>query len=65
MKKYDISGLCSFCSNCSHEFPNDSWHEMKHNAGWHSCQVFGGFRYRKPDCAEFVIADGVGGSFIR
>lgn len=59
MEQYEIAGQCAFCQNSTHDFPDDSWHEQKHNAGWHGCEVFGGFRFRKPECQNFKVADGV------
>lgn len=59
MSKFDLTGKCAFCGNSSHDFPDDAWHEKKHQAGWHGCEVYGGFHFCKPGCDAFKIADGV------
>lgn len=59
MSEIDLTGKCAFCKCSSHDFPNDSWHEMKHMAGWHSCEIYGGFRFCKPGCDRFEITDGI------
>ena len=59
MSEFDLRGTCAFCNNSNHEFPDDSWHEMKHMSGWHSCEVFGGFRFSKPGCNRFELSEGV------
>lgn len=59
MGDFDLVGYCAFCQKSSHEFPEDTWHDMKHDAGWHSCDVYGGFRFHKPGCDEFEISEDV------
>lgn len=56
--KKSLVGMCAFCKFHRHDFPDDSWHWMKHSAGWHGCAVYGGFRFRMPKCEMFQIDDG-------
>lgn len=55
--KSSLVGTCAFCTRCNHEFPDDSWHQLKHTAGWHGCDVYGGFRYKMPKCEKWELDD--------
>ena len=54
---------CAFCGWATHKFPNDAEHNRKHDEGWHTCGIDGGFRLCKPDCDMFVMAQGAFASF--
>lgn len=56
-------GLCAFCDNGGHDFPDDSEHEEKHMGGWHTCKVDGVFRQSKPFCGDFTLSDGIHSSY--
>lgn len=53
--KTKLVGQCALCKKHSHNFPDDSWHEVKHAAGWHSCKVYGGFRFNMPKCEKWEL----------
>lgn len=48
-----LMGCCAFCANHNHDFPHDPIHVLKHEDGWHGCDVYGGFRLQKPLCPDF------------
>ena len=58
MIEVEMLGICSFCENHNHDFPEDRWHEKKHESGWHSCDVLDGFRFNKPLCPFFKMKSG-------
>lgn len=54
-----LMGVCAFCENSNHDFAHDKWHERMHDEmGWHSCDVFGGFRGSKPMCDYMELSKG-------
>lgn len=55
---FEEKGVCMYCKHANHVFPDDQWHELKHGAGWHGCDIFGGFRLLKRDCGSFEIGEG-------
>ena len=51
------NGVCMICKHCNHDFPSDVWHEEKHLGGWHSCDIYGGFRFSKPGCERIEVME--------
>ena len=51
-----LMGVCAFCNNHNHKFEDNAWYNKKHEQGWHSCDVYKGFRFNKPlcDCFEWL-----------
>jgi len=55
----EMLGLCAFCENATHDYPDTEWHEEKHNQGYHTCGIDGGFRNQKPLCENMRLASGL------
>lgn len=51
----EVMGMCAFCESANHAFPDDEWHNSMHERGWHGCDVYGGFRFKKQDCYAFEL----------
>lgn len=55
----ELMGFCAFCEHHNHDFPDDKRHKDLHDkSAYHSCDVFGGFRDRKPLCEHMKLAEG-------
>ncbi len=51
----EMLGVCAFCEHATHDFPDTAWHEKKHNEGYHTCGIDGGFRVQKPLCNSMQL----------
>lgn len=53
----EMMGICMFCRKNNHDFPNNETNWQLHDAGYHGCDVYGGFRFNKPLCRHFELDD--------